>query len=235
MAKPKKSKRSKRSKRLKPVSKKTKKAKKNKTKSKKRARSLPHGAKPAKPARRKSRKKPATKRIFEKRPKLPEAPPEFTIRLRPETQDEAYASIKARLEDARANLPEGTESRIIIHPYADGSVDGELYVKIPTWEDTREMEWDLHEAFGKMAVGTRYWISTGVRYIIEKDDIIYRRFKGMNQLQTNYQRASQHNIVEEHVILRHTILPGTKKRFKREAHSVFIRLHWNPNDEHPKR
>ena len=75
----------------------------------------------------------------------------------------------------------------------------------------------------------------GARYIIEEDDEIYRRFRGLNQVQTNYQRAISTNVAEESVILRHTMLPGMEEHYKREAHSVFIRLHWNPQDEQPKR
>jgi hypothetical protein len=187
-----------------------------------------------KPAKRKPKK--ATKRIFERRPiKVSEPPLEFTIKPGAIIQDEAYATILARLKDAESLLPEGTESRIIIHPYADGSVDGELYVKVPEGVSSGEVSWDLSSAFGLLAVGNRYWISVGARYIIEKDEEIYRRFKGMNQVQTNYQRANQSNIAEESLILRRKILPGMERRYKREAHSIFIRLHWNPLDEHPKR
>lgn len=150
-------------------------------------------------------------------------------------QDEAYAVIYARLEDAKARLPEGYDGKILIHPYADGSVDGELYIKVPEGESTRELEFDLYDAFSPFAVGTRYWISVGARYAVKADDERYRRFKGMTQVQTNYSRAIQPNIVAAHMVMRQKITKGMEKTFGQEAHSVFIRLHWNPQNEQPKR
>lgn len=162
-------------------------------------------------------------------------PEGFDIRLGKITQEEAYATILARLDDAKANLPIGYEGRILIHPYADGSVDGELYIKVPEGVDTRTAEFDLYDAFTPLAVGIKYWISTGARYAVKTDDERYRRFKGMTQVQTNYQRANRPNIVEEHLILRKKIISGMERTFGEEAHSVFIRLHWNPANEQPKR
>lgn len=175
------------------------------------------------------------KPVFEKRPRDSEIPKRFNILPGKITQDEAYAVILARLEDAKARLTEGYEGRIIIHPYADGSVDGELYVKVPEDVATREAEFDLFDAFSPLAVGVKYWISTGARYAVKADDERYKRFKGMTQVQTNYQRANRPNIVEEHLILRNKIIGGMDRSFGQEAHSVFIRLHWNPSGEQPKR
>jgi hypothetical protein len=180
------------------------------------------------------RRKRAVKRVFEKRPRR--LSPEV---LEPEvgatTQDEAFATIKARLEDAQKLLPDGLESTVRVHPYVDGSVDGELRINVPRELRTGETSWELMDSFGAITLGQRYWVSVGANYIIEADEQIYRRFRGMNQVQTNYQRAVKSNITEEGLILRRTIIPGMKKRHKREAHSVFIRLHWNPGNEHPKR
>lgn len=162
-------------------------------------------------------------------------PPGFDINLGLATQPEAYATIEARLADARDSLPEGWSGHVIMHPYADGSVDGELWVKVPAGQHQGNIAWRLHEALGDASVGRQYWISMGTRYIIEADDVVYRRNKGMNMVQTNYQRATPTNIAEEDVILRHTILPGMRDRYRREAHSVFVRLHWNPENTQPKR
>ncbi len=189
----------------------------------------------------KKRKKKVTKPVFERRKRKKakkaedEPPPDFDIRLGEVTQDEAYATILARLQDARDRLPESFEARIIIHPYADRSVDGELYIKLPEGYDSREAEFDLYEAFSSVSVGRHYWISVGGRYHVETDDERYKRNKGMTQVQTNYQRATPANIVEEHLLMRNTILKGMHRTFGQEATDLFIRLHWNPEDAQPKR
>ncbi len=191
---------------------------------------------PSKPKKKRKTRKP-TKPVFAARPKfVPSLAPEgFTTHVGEITQDEAYATILARLEDARARLPDQYESRIIIHPYVDGSVDGELYIKVVSGTTSRDTSWDLSEAFGGLALGTKYWMSTGARYIIEDDDEVYRRNRGMNLIETNYQRATAPNITEEADILERKLLPGMYRHYKREAANIFIRLHWNPTGERPKR
>jgi len=185
------------------------------------------------------KKKRLTRRIFERRPRRAARDEEIPEGFEPIpgqiSIDLAYQTILVRLEEAKARLPEGYEGRVLIHAYADGSVDGELYVKVPEATSTADSEFDLYDAFTPTALGDFFWISTGARYILETDDERYRRFKGMTQVQTNYQRANQANIVEEHAILRSKIITGMDKRFGEEAHSVFIRLHWNAQDEQPKR
>ncbi len=177
--------------------------------------------------------------VFEARPRKPPpesgAPKDFDVNLSQVTQDEAYATILARLEDAKARLPEGTHGRILIHPYVDGSVDGELYMDVPDGEDTRIAEFDMQEAFDLVSVGQRYWISVGARYQVKTDDERYKRSRGMVQVQTNYQRANRANIAESHLILRNKIARGMDRTFGEEAEHLFIRLHWNPENGQPKR
>lgn len=174
---------------------------------------------------------------FEGRRREPhfEIPPGFDVVITATTPDEAHAVIKARLVDARYMLPEGYNGKVLMHMYADGSVDGELYVLVPEGKDVKDADADMYEAFQEVAVGTRYWVSFGVRYAVKTDDERYRRHKGMTQVETNYQRAVRANIVEEQVIMQTKVIPGMEKKFKDEAHSVFIRLHWNPEDLQPKR
>lgn len=237
------------------------KPKKRKTKGKKPKGKAKKTKTSPKKRKRKKRKPKKRKPVFEARIEE-EVPPEgFTINLGDVTQDEAYAVILARFEDARARLPPGLSGSINVVPMADGSVDGELYVEIPaevvlpglvepiepyispdivpegTFEGnaTAATEWNLYEAFTNLAVGRNYWISTGARYIVETDDERYKRNKGMTQVQTNYQRAIRANIAEEHLILQQTIFAGMQHKFGQEAHSVFIRLHWNPQNAQPQR
>lgn len=194
-------------------------------------------AKKKRPKKGKFKKTSRKKRVFEKRKQKSDEPPEgYDINLGEITQDEAFATIQARLEDARSRLPEGYSGRILVHPYADGSVDGELYIRLDDVDvEDREAEFDLYDSFTSISVGRRYWISTGARYQVETDDERYRRNKGMTQVETNYQRATPTNIVETHVILRHKIMPGMGKKFGESARDIFIRLHWNPKGEQPKR
>ena len=196
------------------------------------ARVKPTKAKPTK-ARRKKPTKPL-KPVFERRPR--KAPIEV-VEPQPGTasQDEAYGTIQAFLESARSSIPEGWPATVRVHPYSDGSVDGQLQVKIPDDQGTEDVAWELMDAISGVAIGQRYWISVGGNYIIEADDVIYRRFRGMNLVQTNYQRAVAANIAEVGLVFRKTVVPGMAKRHKQGAHSIFIRLHWNPKDEHPKR
>lgn len=187
------------------------------------------------PKKRKKRKK-KLKPVFEGRRKAPsEAPEGFDVDLAALSQEEAYAEIQARLEAAKQDLPEGYSGRVLLHAMADGSVDGELYVLVPEDDYQGNVNWDMQKAFGDESVGRKYWISMGTRYTVEADDEIYRRNRGLNQVQTNYQRATGTNIAEEGLLLRKKLLPGMKKRYKREAHSIFIRLHWNPENKQPKR
>lgn len=204
-----------------------------KVKTKVEVKTRPKAKTKAKPKPRKSRKPKAVKNIFERRREEDSAPVVIEPESGATTQEEAFATIKARLEDAQKLLPDGLKSTIRVHPYADGSVDGQLQIKVP--EDSKDTAWELMDSFGAITLGQRYWVSVGANYIIEADEQVYRRFRGMNLVQTNYQRAVKANIVEEGLILRKTIIPGMARKHKHEAHSVFIRLHWNPANEHPKR
>jgi len=180
------------------------------------------------------RKEKTKKSVFEAR-RDEEVPEGFVPLASAITPEFAYAVIQARLDDARDVLPEGIEGRVLLHAYADHSIDGELFVKVPEGADTADVAWSLYESFGQLSVGSHYWISMGVRYAAETDDERYRRYKGMLQVQSNYQRAMRTNIAEENLILRHYLIEGMDKKFGEVAHSVFIRLHWNPEDAQPKR
>lgn len=146
-------------------------------------------------------------------------------------QERAYATILAILHAAKDALPDGIDGYINIHAYADGTVDGELIVKVP--DSTRETAFDLAETMQAVGIGNKYWVSVGARYIILADEEIYRRHRGMNQVQSHYQRANTANVQEEFLLLMKEILPGMSRRYKREAYSIFIRIHWNKKNEKP--
>lgn len=222
----------------------SKKRKSSRKTSSKKTRTKPKKAKPkkakAKPKAR-PRKKPASRKqsrrpAFEQRKRTdPEVPAGFE-EIGAKSLDEAYATIEARLEDAIARLPEGYAGKVMMHAYVDGSVDGELRVQVPEDQDARDVEFDLYDAFDRAAVGRRYWFSMGALYRADTDDERYRRNRGMIMVQTNYQRAVQANIVEEHLILRNKIMTGMDRKFGNETtYAVFVRLHWNPENGQPKR
>jgi len=187
-----------------------------------------------KPAKGRGIRKAKPKPVFEARAAR-DVPEGFDINLGNVTQDEAYATIQARLEDAKANLPEGFVGRVLMHAYADGSVDGELYVIVPEGERQGDTAWALNDAMGTASVGKHYWMSTGARFTHKKGEEWYRKHGGLNQVETNYQRAVPANIPEENLILRKKMLTGMREKYGREAHSVFLRLHWNPIGRQPRR
>ena len=188
----------------------------------------------AKPPKRKRKRRKKLKPVFELRQTEEEAPEGFDIVVA-ENQEEAFARISARLEDAKSKLPEGFAGKVIMHAYVDGSVDGELYVKVPEGEHQGDAAWALNQAMGTMEVGNRYWIAEGARFTHKKGEEWYRKHGGLNQTETNYQRAISTNLPEINLILRKKMLTGLKEKYGREAHSVFIRLHWNPENKQPKR
>ena len=187
------------------------------------------------------RRKKNLKPVFEARkhhdPELPEG---FTENLGGVTQEEAYATISQRLDLARQSLPDGFQGKVLMQAYDDGSVDGELYVKVPQGHHQGEAAWALHGALGQTNIGRQYWASVGARFSVPEsaDEATmagYKAYRGLRFAQSNYQRAISANLAEEDLILRKMILPGMKDAFEEEAHSVFIRVHWNPEGKQPQR
>lgn len=189
----------------------------------------------ARKAKPRGKRKPKPKPVFELRSRDDDIPEGFDVNLGGVSQEEAYATIQSRLEAAREQLPEGYDGRVLMHAYADGSVDGELYVIVPPGLHQGSAAWALNNAVGAVAVGKHYWVSTGARFTHQRGEEWYRKHGGLNQVETNYQRAVEANIPEENLILRKKVLTGMREKYGREAHSVFLRLHWNPEDKQPKR
>jgi len=189
---------------------------------------------PEKQPRPRRKRKKKLKPIFELR-RDEDIPAGFDVPVGMQSQEEAYASIQARLEDAKLRLPEGYSGKVLMHAYIDGSVDGELYVIVPEDEHQGGTAWAVNQAIGTDDLGKRFWLSTGARFTHKKGEEWYRKHGGLNQTETNYQRAISANFPEVNLLLRKKLLTGLKAKYGREAHSVFLRLHWNPENKQPKR
>jgi hypothetical protein len=168
--------------------------------------------------------------------KVPPAPPKPTAfekqsksRSKKATAEQA---IKERLTETADKL--SYDSKIRTHEYKDGTVDGEILVMVPRGVSTSDLLLDLENAFEKQSLGSGFWISIGERHTIREDDEVYRRFKGMNEVQTNYQRMTPTNIAETLLIARQRVTPGMEKKYRRKAELVYIRIHWNRKDKQPK-
>jgi hypothetical protein len=84
-------------------------------------------------------------------------------------------------------------------------------------------------------LGKGYWLSIGQRYVIKEDDEVYRRSRGMNEIATFYTRVKTANIISAFGAARTKMTRGAEKKYRRKAETVFVRVHWNPNNEKPER
>lgn len=144
----------------------------------------------------------------------------------------AEQSIRERLNRAAKGIP---GSRSMVHVYKDGSVDGEIVVAVERGKQVEDVADDIKNALGAAGFSGDVWVSMGLRYIIQKDDEIYRKNKGMNEVGVNFQRAIRSNIAEEFLILTKKVAKGLKKKYRRKAAMVFVRFHWNPDNKQPSR
>lgn len=181
----------------------------------------------------------------------PKAPRGFVPVPVLETQDEAFDVIKKRLDDAQLDAYEGVtlgseeydgkrevfrfDSKARTHRYRDGSIDGEWSVPVPHGVPAEKLTFAMEEAFGRKPLGITYFIAYGVRYVIQSDDEIYQEFKGMNQIMTHYHRAEKRSKVVKVFITIRKILVTLAKKYRRKPSLLFIRLHWNPDNEKPEK
>lgn len=96
---------------------------------------------------------------------------------------------------------------------------------------------DIRDAFATTpgGLGSGYWLQIGERYTIKEDDEVYRRFKGMNELSMYYTRVKTANIISAFGAARTKMTRGAEKKYRRKAETVFVRIHWNPDNAKPKR
>lgn len=148
--------------------------------------------------------------------------------------EQASEKIRERLDDIRDSLGGvDIDSRVRIHSYKDGSVDGEVLVTVPRGTSTDDLVRDIESEMGRRSM-PGFWISMGVRFTIKEDDEVYRRFRGYNDVNTHYQRATPSNWSEIPLIVRKQIVKGMEKKYGRKTDSVYVRIHWSPDGNKPR-
>lgn len=141
--------------------------------------------------------------------------------------------MKARLTQTASGVTAPTKVRV--HTYKDGTVDGEIAIEVPRGQSASDLFLDVEAAFKKQSLGKGYWISTGERHVIARDEEVYRKYQGMNEVAVYYQRMTPTNIAQTLLIARKNVTPKMEKKYKRKAHTIFVRIHWNKDDKKPKR
>jgi len=192
----------------------------------------------AKPKARKGRKvKPkATRKAKPRAPRIPRG-----FELVP-GQVDARVKIKERLDATKATLDLiELESRVYVHEYENGQVDGEIAVTVPRGKTALEVDQELEQAFQTLplGLGRGYWFGLGVRIGFNKEIDEERsgsaRVRGMDDLQMYYRRVNTPNMIDSFLREQMIMIPGAEDRFKRKIEIVYIRLHWNPENEKPSR
>lgn len=128
--------------------------------------------------------------------------------------------------------------RVLVHRYANGTVDGEITFHVPRGMSEDEMYRSLLRAFGQTygKLGDGYWLSIGQRYEIREDDVVYRRNRGMNEIATYYASMRRSGIIAATFgAARDLMAPGARKKYGRKATTVFVRVHWNAGKTQPER
>jgi len=137
--------------------------------------------------------------------------------------------IKAILEPLTEEV---SGSRVKVHRYADGSIDGEILIKLPRGVSTADAADQIQQGIASMPRG--FWISAGQRFTIKANDEVYRKRTGLNEVSTSYQRSNRANLAEILLILREKIGKGTARKYRRKAEQVFLRVRYSPTGKRPK-
>jgi hypothetical protein len=157
--------------------------------------------------------------------------PKQAKRIKP---SEAVEKIKERLENVRDALDSvDIDSRVRVHKYKDGSVDGELLVKVPRGMSADDLTRDMERAMGRQSM-RGFWINMGTRMVIKEDDEVYRKFRGFNDVNTHYQAGVPANWSEIPFIVRKVIIAGMEKKYGRKVDSVYLRIHWSRDGRKPR-
>lgn len=155
--------------------------------------------------------------------------------------EENHARIKERLSDTKDRLgSRGIESRIYTHAYKDGQIDGEIAVFVPRGTNAADVSWKLEEAFQLEPFGLgRSFVSLGTRLSIHKDEAEDRsgtsRVRGMDDMQMYYRAFNTTRLGDSFRRSRKYMIPGAEKKYRRKVEIVYLRIHWNPDHERPKR
>lgn len=168
-----------------------------------------------------------------KKRKIGKVPSRYRKAAQTKTPSEAYEEIKDRLESTRGGLPSHIDARVRVHKYKDGSIDGELLCKVPRGTSANDVALEIESATGRVGM-PGFWINMGTRFTIEEDEEVYRKNRGMNDVNTHYQSAVPANWSEIPFIVRKVIIRGMEKKYGRKADSVYLRIHWSRDGDKPR-
>lgn len=123
----------------------------------------------------------------------------------------------------------------------NGEVDGEISVPVPRGITAVEISQELEIAFQTipLGLGNRFWYALGIRMGFDKEHDEERsgtaRVKGMDDMMMYYRRVNTPNLIDSFLRQQKIMIPGAEARYKRKIEIVYLRLHWNPDNEQPKR
>lgn len=133
-----------------------------------------------------------------------------------------------------------------MHEYRDGTVDGEIVLYVDRGEDAIKMMQDLEAAFG-MDNQRGVWFQVGARFAVKEGEekeasgIVDRR-RGVDEVSLYYRKmfaSSEHDrkqiFFDAFGTMQHTTIPAMQDKYGRKAETIFVRMHWNPDNEKPRR
>lgn len=181
-----------------------------------------------------------------KRParKAPQAPQGFDVTV---GQEAAADKIRKRLADTQDALEAlERDGHMSMHEYRDGTVDGEIVLYVDRGEDAIRMMQDLEAAFG-MDNQRGVWFQVGARFAVKEGEekeasgIVDRR-RGVDEVSLYYRKmfaAGEHDrkqiFFDAFGTMQHQTIPAMQDKYGRKAETIFVRMHWNPDNEKPRR
>jgi len=108
-------------------------------------------------------------------------------------------------------------------------------VQVARGVSTRDLTFDIETALGVSPLSPGFWFSVGARYSIREEEKLYRRFRGMNDVDVHSRKMTRNNILDSLLILRNKILGGLSRKYRRKAEFLYVRIRWNPEGERPSR
>lgn len=104
-----------------------------------------------------------------------------------------------------------------------------------------EVSQELERAFETKThgMGHQFWYALGIRLSFNKEKDEERsgssRVRGMDDMMMYYRRMRTPKLIDSFLREQRIMIPGAEKRYKRKAEIVYVRLHWNPNNQKPER
>ena len=158
------------------------------------------------------------------------------------TDDVTRAQIRLvdGLKQLQGSMPQAIRGMVSTSKYKDGTMDGELWFVLPddwTAEDAIAV---LYDRMADHTLGRGYWVSMGARFNTENlpAEILgrYPTMRGLLQIETHYQPDDGTGVYGVHHVFNTQMIPGMTRTFPdSRVYDLFVRKHWNPYNEQPKR